>query len=371
MRLVLLLSIPLFAAQAGAQNAARGTPVEIVRTARISLGVDAGDPDQEFDQVVTPFLLPDGRVVVPTRGSNSIRVFRANGQLVNTYGRTGSGPGEFRYIAAAWPRGDTIEAVDGRLSRITRFLPSGTVDVVTLSAKLNDIAWAGPLPDGWFAGGVAFGKTGRRDSIALHRFSRTGADLGLVAHVQGFARYRSPVISGPEPLSPTPLLEIKNGRAYVGESLTPRIQVFNPRGQPERDIRFTHRMLPVRATLRMVIDSSVARAKPEDAVRTRQRWEDAPVPTQVPVVGRFLVDDLGFIWLRSFEPLVHAMAMGGLNKTGQGGNWIILSPAGARVGSVNVPGDLELVQITSNAIIGIARDELGVESVRVHELKRK
>jgi hypothetical protein len=221
--------------------------------------------------------------------------FAPTGQLVNTYGRTGSGPGEFRLIASAWARGDTIEALDARLRRITRFLPSGGVEDVTFKSGPADLSWcAGPLPDGWFVGGVAFGKTGRRDSVVLHRFSRSGADLGLAAHVQGFARYKSPVMTGPEPLSPTPLVDIKNGRAYIGESLSPTIQVINARGQPERNIRWTpERVLPVRATLRLVIDSAVARAKPEQVASTRRRWEDAPVPQRIPVLGRFMVDDLG------------------------------------------------------------------------------
>ncbi|MGH7470114.1 MAG: hypothetical protein ACRENP_19385 [Longimicrobiales bacterium] len=372
--LSLLLSLPWLATtHAVAQNSPRGTPVEIVRTPRLSLGVDAGDPNLEFDQVVTPFLLRDGRVVVPTRGSNSIRVFRASGQLLSSHGRGGAGPGEFRSIIAAWARSDTIEVFDNRLSRITRFLPNGTVEVVTLTTKQRDLSLgAGPLPDGWIVGGVESATYPGRDQIVLRRFSRSGADLGEVARVQGFARYHSPVITGPEPLSPTPVMDVQNGRGYVADNLTPRIQIINARGQPEREVRWTpERVHPVRATLRMVIDSAVARAKPVQAVRTRQRWEDARVPEQVPVFASFIVDDQGFIWVRPFEPLVHAMALGGLNRTGPGGVWTILSPDGVKVGSVKVPDDIEPMQITTNALVGIVKDDLGVESVRVHELKRK
>jgi hypothetical protein len=263
--------------------------------------------------------------------------------------------------------------MDGRLNRVTRFLPNGTVEVVTLATKLRDLSWgAGPLPDGWFVGGVASGGVGRRDELVLHRFSRAGADLGEVARVEGFARYRSPVMSGPEPLSPRPLMGVKNGRGYVAESLTPRIQVLNSRGQPEREIHWTpERTLPVRAALRMVVDSAVARAKPEQATQTRQRWEAAPVPEQLSVFAKFIVDDEGFIWVRPFDPLQHAMALGGLSTAGPGGVWTILSPDGVKVGSVKVPDDIEPMQITSNAVVGISKDELGVEFVRVHELKRK
>lgn len=163
-----------------------------------------------------------------------------------------------------------------------------------------------------------------------------------------------------------------NGRGYVAESLTPSIQVLNPGGQKERDVRWTPERSPsVRDALRTVIDAAAARAKPEEAARIRQGLESAPVPQQLSVFADFVVDAQGFIWVRPFEPLVHAAALGGLTTAGPGGVWIILSPTGARVGTVRVPADLEPIQITANAVVGVAKDEFGVESVRVHELKRR
>ena len=41
------------------------------------------------------------------------------------------------------------------------------------------------------------------------------------------------------------------------------------------------------------------------------------------------------------------------------------------MGSVELPSELEPHQITSDAVVGIVRDELGVESVRVHSLERR
>jgi len=168
------------------------------------------------------------------------------------------------------------------------------------------------------------------------------------------------------------VLELRNGRGYIAETMTPRIQVVNSVGQPEREYRWQpDRPIPVRDALRAVIDSAVARAKPEQAAQIRRRWEDAPLPQRLSVFARFIVDDLGFVWVRPFDPLIHAMALGGLMRTGPGGTWTILSAEGARVGTVRVPADLEPMQITANAVVGVAKDEFGVESVRVHELKRR
>ncbi|MEE2897432.1 MAG: hypothetical protein VX815_03095 [Gemmatimonadota bacterium] len=56
---------------------------------------------------------------------------------------------------------------------------------------------------------------------------------------------------------------------------------------------------------------------------------------------------------------------------GPGGEWLVISPDGSEVGWIEVPAGLELVQVTSNSVVGLHRDDLGVESVRVHLLTRR
>ncbi len=95
------------------------------------------------------------------------------------------------------------------------------------------------------------------------------------------------------------------------------------------------------------------------------------MPQQLSVFWKVIVDDEGFIWVRPYEPVKHAAALGGIGRAGTGGRWSILLPTGASVGFVNLPAELEPLQITSNAVVGIWRDALGVEFVRVHSLQRK
>ena len=54
-------------------------PLSVETGSLLSVGVVTGDTLQEFDRVVTPFVLPDGRLVVPLRGSSEIRVFTRDG----------------------------------------------------------------------------------------------------------------------------------------------------------------------------------------------------------------------------------------------------------------------------------------------------
>lgn len=59
-----------------------------------------------------------------------------------------------------------------------------------------------------------------------------------------------------------------------------------------------------------------------------------------------------------------------LGGNGQGGRWIVVSPEEGAVGEIELPAALNPVQITSDAVVSVERDALGVESVHVYRLVR-
>lgn len=362
-----------------------GTPERLEAEPILSVGSAPGDTLQELYRVVTPFLDPGGRLVVPL--ANTIRVFGPDGTFLESLGRPGQGPGEFQLVSAAWSRGDTLEAFDGDQRRITRFRPDGSVDVVTLNRTIPvQGAVPGTVPDGWILDRVArteeersaASRASHRDDIVVHHVALDGSHLGEVTRTLGIARYQAPHWSGPEPLGPRAILRLHDGRLYVGETLTPRIRVLDPSGAPRRELSWDPGASPdIEATVRRVIDTAVARAPRGQEEATRTRYEAAPMPERLSVWWDFLVDAEGFVWIRPWEPLRHAVALGGLGQTsyllgasGQGGRWTILSPEGERVGEIALPADLNPVWIGEDALVGLRRDPLGVESVHVYRLVR-
>jgi hypothetical protein len=359
-------------AQAVSEAATPGTPLGVSPTPRASVGVLEGDTLQQFQRIVTPFLLPDGHLVVPDAGANTIRVFAPDGRFVTAFGRPGEGPGEFASLSRAWARGDTIEASDGRLYRITRFTLDGVVESVAFRGGQGaDSPIPGSLGDGWAISGVAAAAMGTRDQIAVHQLSRSGERGGEIGTTEGFLRFNSGQFGGPTPLSPKPLLAAHGGRVYIGESMTPRIRVVDAQGAQIAEIGWQpDPPPPLDATLRAVIDSAVA-GQPTDAQAVmREGFATAPPPTGLPVIGGMIVDSEGFVWIRPYDPFVHAYAVGGLSRSGPGGRWLVFAPDGARVAEVEAPADVEPVSITRDALVGIHRDELGVESVQVYALER-
>ena len=351
-------------------------PPTIEAEAVLSVGVVAGDTLQEFDRVVTPFVLPDGRLVVPLGGSSDIRVFSREGAFAGRLGGSGEGPGEFAYLSAAWPRGDTIEAFDSRLRRVTRFLPDGAVEVVPIQGgAYPDLSAAlGPLEEGWAVGGVAVGARGQRDVLAFHHFDRDGTHLGELASSGGINRYAGGNYSGPGPLSPRSVFRSDGTHLYFGDTLEPLIRGVGPPGTVDVEIAWTAtESRPVEATFDRVIDEAVSREAPERAQETRERLRTAPAPTRLSVFWDFHVDPAEFIWIQPYEPTSHAFAVGApyFGGVGNGGAWQVMTRDGRFAGSVEVPDGLEVTQITRTVVVGIRRDELGVESVHVHRVNRR
>jgi hypothetical protein len=353
----------------------------------LSVGTVAGDTLHEFHRVVTPFLDSRGRLVVPLSNSSTLRVFGPDGEFLMSHGRAGAGPGEFEHISAAWARGDTIEVFDGSLNRITRFYPDDQFEVVDMERAVGvQGAVPGAAPDGWILHRVAPGgerasvsEATRRDDLVLHHFALDGSHLGEITRTEGIARFRSPVGNGPDPLSPRSVMIVSNGLLYVGETLTPALRVLQADGTPHSEIRWDARQpQSIDRLVSDVMDSAVARSPAGHADGTRARLQAAPPVDAVSAWWDFIVDSEGFIWVRQYDPLRHAAALGGLGTSsytlggnGHGGTWSIVSPDGGMLNEVELPLELSPVQINADVLVGIRRDALGVESVQVHRLSRR
>ena len=352
-----------------------GMPKEIDAEPILSVGVVTGDTLQEFDRVMTPFALPDGSVVVPVAGSRDIRVFSQNGDFVKRLGRRGGGPGEFVFLSAVWPRGDTIEALDGRLRRVTRFLPDGTVEIVSVATgSVRDLSLsAGPLGQGWALGGVLSASYGERDRIVVRHFDRSGDHLGALDSISGIARYITATYGGPEPLSPRAVFASNGTHLYLGDTLIPAIRAVDAAGIVAREIVWEPAMsVSPAAAFDHVIDSAVARTFGDRRLVTREQLEAAPVPGSLSAFWDFVLDPEGFVWIQPYEPLVHAFALGATIRGGVGsqGAWRVFTLDGRYVTSVDIPNGLELTQVTRTSVVGIRRDALGIESVHVYRVRR-
>ena len=349
--------------------------VSVVRTLVLAIGAIEGSASVELSEVPPPFVLPDGKIVVPLASEGKIRVFDRDGGMQASYGGSGEGPGEFRYLTNAWARGDTIEAFDSEVSRITRFAPDGTVETIKLDisrlSRVPHSAVPGAFGQGWVLMGVTgFDRSGR-DEVSVFHFLRDGQFQGVITRVGGILR--DPRGIGPVPLSPSAYLEIKGDELFVGETLTPRIRTFDPAGLDGTAVSWTPGPVSPGKAIREVTRIAVDRAEPANRQRLRDRLSETPKPDVVPVFSSFLLDESGFIWIRPYEVARDAAVLGGALylERPAGGEWRVFHSNGEEVGSIAIPEGFAPSQVTSAEVLGVWKDEFDVEYVRIHRVHRR
>lgn len=351
-----------------------GSPITIHEDPAWVIGEVEGDSLYELHEVAEMSFTSSGAVLVPLRGTSDIRIFDPDFGVVRSHGRQGEGPGEFASLGHAFARGDTTEAFDFRLQRVTRFEPDGGVELVDfreLEERLDGAV--GLFGDGWLVwemrGDPIRNRGLSRDELVLHKMSPSGDLEGRITSIRGMNRKayeNAPYALGPGPFSPSPRMEVQEDTAYVAATVDRVIGVYDEEGKRVRDI-------PIPLEPEMTLDEAketIGSKRPELAA-----WVDeADVQEGLPRFSDLKVDPVGYIWLRTYRPGRDAVAVGGAvaaGPVGPGGSWVVLEPDGSVVDTVDAPGNLEIHEVGEDQVVGVYRNSHGVEFVRGHRLERR
>ena len=326
------------------------------------VGESDGDEPYLFTTIAGARQLADGRVVVLDRPTCEWRFFGADGVFLERTGGTGMGPGEFHGGGYAWcvlvPSqhpdslfgwdGDRLSVFDdrGRFSR-RQLLPwpsyavnvvEGVADgvaavmaTVLLIPEVGDLSHP-PRPVHY---AMLELETGR---VA---WERTGLQRERVYTVD-----RSGILSVARmPFDIPPSVAMARDGLYMtlGENHGPEILQYGTGGHLSRIIRL---------------------AEPPAAPPTRQEihrlielYGELTLPEIKPVFSRLLVDDEGWLWAELYRSTRLAPV-----------RWLVFDPNGEGFGSVDLPPDLDVRQIGRDFVLGVWRDEIGVNYVRRHAL---
>jgi hypothetical protein len=317
-----------------------------------------------------------GRLYVQQAQDPGFRVFGSRGEFLQTIGRRGDGPGEFRSMNAVGWQGDALYVIDNTLSRVTLFSQDGEV-LDDFPLKLRGGGRAGfPTPWGlWADGRVVFRTQPARQSEGQAHvshtilFDRLGqvADT-IVSTVWPNLTFSAAGSSGPftanQPFSSRSAFALApDGKSLVLIEWDPDDESPNPEFQVRRwavpatgnfHRSFAFEPHPIPAT---VIDSVVERLasrtiegrgplfrNPVAGARVVRR--SIYIPRYSPPVTYITIGMDGTIWLR----------MGEVDDEGRA-QWRVLSGAGDSLRTIYLPAEHRVVAADGRFLVVLARGE--------------
>jgi hypothetical protein len=107
-------------------------------------------------------------------------------------------------------------------------------------------------------------------------------------------------------------------------------------------------------------DHMASQTRPEQ----RRRWNDfydqaLPLPDSVPVLVSLRVDASSNVWAERYRLPWDTVP-----------RWDVFDEVGRWLGAVSMPRDFTVYEIGRDHVLGRHRDELGVERIRLHALRR-
>lgn len=339
---------------------------------------DDGSPEREFTRIVGAFLVGSGRIAVAENAASEVRIFERDGRWVRNVGRQGSGPGEFQFLRYAFRTGDTLFTFDPMLKRVTAVLTDGAPRVAfgqsvnarggrpfDVQGRTADGRWVAHYDEmpGWDApAGVSRGRAG----VGLVNADGEG-NVRWLAELPGMATFvHNPTgnirqaSTGPIAFTPYVFVTGSGPYAWFGESGAATLVRFDVRSNARRPVTLP---IEARAPTRELVAASRA---DDDAMdpQGNQGFRNAKfgehLPRTLPFFEALLPTGDGGVWVQAYTGARSAAAI-----------YLALNPEGQPVAWVMVPQGFRITDVRGNRVIGLHRDDDGLDEVRVYELMQR
>jgi hypothetical protein len=347
--------------------AAQGGPLPVWLLEPTAVEVGAETPDSPALVVSGAAFLSDGRIVVADSGGSRVGVFTRSGARLTTFGRPGTGPGEFTSVTSVESgAGDSIFVFDGGLQRLSVHTPDGSLVRVTLVAQNAGlrVGAVGRLgPDRWYAKEaprlLPSGVGRARASVVL-----LGGGLQTIRQVTsvpdlitGSVTMAGQVATRFAPFSPRALDAHAGPCFFVTASDDGRVSVFRADGSQGAAVSAPaspRRVTP--ADKSAWVEEAVRGLPPQTAAAARGALLEFPHPPSFPRFHDMVADDHGYLWLQEFAP-----------PLGPGGRWIVLGRRGA-VARVELPDADRILAIRGSTVAARVPLAPGRATLRLYTL---
>jgi hypothetical protein len=367
---------------------------EVDSTPRLRIGVEAGEEALQFNRIRGVVTLDDGRIAVANTNPVAIRIFSPDGDYLTALGSRGQGPGEFQALLSLMPgAGDTLLAVNMPQFQLLRFSVSG--GYMNMSVPTREA--------------IAARLAGMRRAEGLHGFFGNGSM---------FVPAR-PDTPGPSDGSQYPTGELfrpqstiiwiaaDTGRSSVLGTFGDIEQMFVDIGGGQRDAvippsaRRQRNALGGRGTRLCVAGNDVPefRCLDQDGARLVVRWVQDSVATPTDSIDRFRANSRasasrpgsgvdpqivervieGIIIPATLPPVTNIVVADDRRVLVSGPDLIappgwqrmrVFSTDGELLGTADLPL-LAVHELSGDRLLGVWRNDDGVEFVVVHDVRRE
>lgn len=336
-------------------------------------GADVGE-SYELHSASDAARLSDGRIVIGNNGTQELRFFSADGVFLQSAGRRGEGPGEFKSIW--WMEvmaGDSLYVFDRHLRRLSVFDGGGGFVRSIRIKSTSDFPLSWPvgvfsdrsmLSHGYAITGGVTPEGLQRFGIPMYHLDADGMPVREVGVFSGAETYHKAFDRGfalHEAVFPrTTHIVVGRDIFYVATGDTYEIQTFSPEGMLLTIVRRDQRPAAVTSEhLRAERERRLANARPESRQHQSRIFDETPKPQTFPAYHHIVVDDLRHVWVQEY-PMPGATAP----------RWSVFNSAGALLGDVLVPPGARITHIGDDFLLGIWKNELDVELVRMYALDK-
>lgn len=344
-----------------------------VGDAEVRLGAVEGRGEDLFFGVVAVRFLPSGGLAVLNRRTQQVRLYSAEGRLQATLGGRGDGPGELRDPIAMEVSGDSVAVWDWRQSRVTLFPLSGgdprTVRLTPSPPNPAEFFGIASEPRRLILGARPLSEVGRtpddgQQNLQVLSYAPTGEVTDTVEVIpdgkilwidEARREAGQPWFQG------RALFTARGNRLYTTTGTAPVVGI-RPLSEldrsdtltwmaPDRRVRSEHVDTFKSATRRRFADNPVL------AARLERRWSALPPADSFPALSSISADDQGNVWIQQF------LRPGATEQI-----WWHFGPDGAFRCAIPFPVRFEPSEFRKDAVVGVARDEMGVEFVEVRPI---
>jgi hypothetical protein len=333
----------------------------------------------QFDGVSGVLRMPGGEIVVANSRSQELRLFSASGKYLRTLSATGV-DGQQRDLGRIWRSGDTIVAAEELPAESSVYLyrASGFLDKRQVgSGNAGGIRPLDRFPDGRFVitaarrsgGAIRVVDNVFRDSMPLGVMSLADranprwigtlvSDVYIYRGIGGRGRVVTP---SPYPLGRSTKYAVSGDRLWVGDTETGAITQYDSQGHKVSEFVAPIARRPLDTALVLGLRSSLL----SDAMNWNDRARiDAaysfPIPPFAPRFSRLLPGPNGEMWIETFQE----------NPAAQR-RFVVLGRDGKAIGSAAMPPTIVPYEIGADYVLGVRKDEEGLEHIVQYDLRRR